>query len=266
MPSEVTIMLPGDVPLVLVRVPAGSFVMGSLGDTGWEDEDEAPTHTVTIGYDFYMGKYELTQQEWFALMGSWPGTAPSTTPGLWDSYPVCDVSWNDAQNLITVLNTHMANTSQGPARFRLPSESEWEYACRAGSTTRFCFGDSTLAPMECSPGPAGDLGDYAWFCGNNGTYGTPEYGSKQVGTKLPNQFGLYDMSGNVWEWCQDWYHNSYTGAPADGSAWQTPAGSYRVCRGGYWNGHANHCRSASRGYAAPGRRNSRIGFRLLWTP
>ncbi|MCX7018871.1 MAG: formylglycine-generating enzyme family protein, partial [Candidatus Sumerlaeota bacterium] len=154
------------------------------------------------------------------------------------------------------LNAHIASTSQGPATFRLPSEAEWEYACRAGSTTRFCFGNSDCISGQCST--LCNLGDYAWYCGNNSPYGT-----KPVGGKLSNAFGLFDMHGNVWKWCEDWYHDSYTDAPADGSAWVSPAGSYRVLRGGLWFNLPRSCRSAYRLGNYPGDRLNYRGFRVV---
>jgi len=265
-PNEITINLPGNVPLVLVRIPAGSFQMGSPDTERSRWSNEGPVHTVNIAYAFYMGKYEVTQRQWQVLMG----TNPAHDYGVGDNYPVYNVSWNDCQSFITALNTHMTNTGQEPATFRLPSEAEWEYACRAGTQTRFFFGDSLSVDDGWTDGPAGVLpgnrSDYMWFGANNSPYG-----SKQVGTKLPNQFGLYDMSGNVWEWCQDWYHSSYTGAPTNGNAWESPAGSYRVIRGGNWHHYARNCRSAGgRDYDPPGNRSSYIGrfpfgFRLLRT-
>ncbi len=251
-----TILLPGNVPLELVRIPAGSFQMGSPDTERSRLDREGLVHTVTIGYDFYMGKYEVTQAQWLAVMGSWPGTAPSSSYGVGDDYPAYYVSWTDAQNFITAVNTHITNTGQGPATVRLPSEAEWEYACRAGTQMRFYFGDSLSVGDDCEDD--GIRSQYMWYCGNNSPYE-----SKPVGGKLPNAFGLYDMSGNVWEWCQDWYHSSYTGAPADGSAWESPTGSYRVRRGGRWDGGAQRCRSAFRDFYWPGYRGYFIGFRLV---
>ncbi|HUT23954.1 MAG TPA: formylglycine-generating enzyme family protein [Sumerlaeia bacterium] len=255
-PEEITVFLPGDVLLTLVRVPAGSFQMGSPDTERSRYPNEGPVHTVNIAYDFYMGKTELTQRQWLALMGSWPGSAPNSTYGVGDNYPAYFISWNDCQNFIAALNQHIANTGQGPATFRLPSEAQWEYACRAGTQTRFFFGDSLSVDDGDTDGPAGTLpgnrSDYMWFGANNSPHG-----SKPVGTKLPNQFGLYDMSGNVWEWCQDWYHLSYTAAPTDGSAWVSPTGSYRVLRGGDWRNGAYSCRCAGRDNTYP---VSRYGF------
>lgn len=260
--DEVTIMLPGDVPLVLVRIPAGSFQMGSPDTERERGSDEGPVHTVNIAYDFYIGKYELTQQQWLAVMGIWPGRAPSSMYGLGDNYPAYFISWNDCQDFISALNTYVTNTGQGPATFQLPSEAEWEYACRAGTQTRFFFGDSLSVGDYREDGPAGVLpgnrSDYMWYAGNNSPYGL-----KPVGTLLPNQFGLYDMSGNLLEFCQDWYNDSYTGAPADGSAWETPSGSDRVLRGGGWSLYATYCRSAFREPFDPVGRNNAQGMRLL---
>jgi formylglycine-generating enzyme required for sulfatase activity len=264
-PSVITVFLPGDVPLVFVRIPAGSFQMGSPNTERSRWSAEGPVHTVNIGYSFYMGKTELTQRQWLAVMGSWPGGAPSSAYGVGDNYPAYYISWNDCQNFITALNLHIANTAQGPATFRLPSEAEWEYACRAGTQTRFFFGDSLTVNDYFTDGPAGTLpgnrSDYMWFGANNSPNGT-----KPVGTNLPNQFGLYDMSGNVWEWCQDWYHWSYIGAPSDGSAWLSPTSSYRVLRGGSWSLNAFDCRSADRyNDTPPGYRVNYIGARFVRT-
>ena len=192
------------------------------------------------------------------------GSSPSSDLGLGDNYPAYDISWNDCQNFITALNTHIINTGQGAANMRLPSEAEWEYACRGGTQTRFFFGDSLGcddSTEDCAAGVLpGNRSDYMWYGGNN----TPN-GSKPVGTKLPNQFGLYDMSGNLWEWCQDWYHSNYNGAPDDGSPWVSPTSSSRVLRGGSRNYYAGACRSANRHWNTPGFRYYAVGFRLART-
>ncbi len=250
--EEITILLPGGVPLVLVYIPAGTFLMGRYSGEQDSLAEEDPQHSVTLSQDFYMGKYELTQQQWLAVMGSWPGRAPSALYGVGDTYPAYFVSWDDAQNFIAALNTHIANTSQGPATVRLPSEAEWEYACRAGTTTRFYWGDD-LSLLE--------IGDYAWWDRNNSPYG-----SKPVGGKLPNAFGLYDMIGSLWEWCEDDWHDNYTGAPVNGSAWvDAPRGSLRALRGGFWNSWVLDCRSASRLGTFADSRTS-LGFRVSRTP
>jgi formylglycine-generating enzyme required for sulfatase activity len=244
--EEVTIMLPGDVPLELVRIPAGTFMMGRYPGEQDSYTNEDPQHSVTISQGFYMGKYEVTQQQWLALMGSWPNTIPSSDLGLGDNYPAYYLSWNDVQSFIATLNTHITSTSQGTVTVRLPSEAEWEYACRANTTTRFYFGESLGCAADCTDCAAGVLtgnrSDYMWYCGNN----SPN-GSKPVGDKLPNTFGLYDISGNLFEWCEDDWHDSYTGAPTDGRAWvDNPRSSTRVVRGGDWPITANDCRSAAR--------------------
>jgi len=151
-----------------------------------------------------------------------------------DDHPVYNVSWNEIQDFESELND----------AFRLPSESEWEYACRAGTETRFYWGDDE------------DIDDYAVHYDNN------PRGSANVGTKRPNAWGLYDMSGNIQEWCEDWYHSDYTNAPTDGLAWVSPSGSNRVLRGGSWSLYAYCCRSASRSGVVPSGRNDCVGFRL----
>ena len=260
-----TINLPGGVPLVLVRIPAGTFQMGSPEDERGRWADEGPVHTVNIGYDFYMGKYEVTQAQWLAVRGSWPDPVyypgnPSYPLGAGDNYPAYFISWNDAQDFIGSLNAYIASSGQGPLTVRLPSEAEWEYACRAGTTTRFSFGDSLSVNDSCEDD--GLRSQYMWYCGNNEPYGQPGYGTKPVGTKLPNAFGLHDMHGNVSEWCEDWWHDSYTRAPADGSAWVSPSGSLRVLRGGDWADSAGYCRSAYRYISTPSYRDYYYGFRL----
>jgi len=259
-PTE-TLLLPGGVPLELVRILGGSFQMGSPDTERSRDSDEGPVHMVTINYDFYMGKYEVTQAQWLAVMGSWPGSALSSIYEVGDTYPAYYVTWDEAQNFITALNTHVTNTGQGPATVRLPSEAEWEYACRAGTQTRFYFGDSLSVGDDCEND--GIRGQYMWYCDNNADYGEAGYGSKPVGGKLPNAFGLYDMSGNLGEWCEDDWHGSYTGAPSNGSAWiGAPRGSFRVLRGGGWYDYARDCRSAPRYGGTPGSRGD-FGLRLV---
>ncbi len=259
---ERTILLPGSVPLVLRWVPSGSYQMGRYPGEADSYTSEDPQHPVTLAYGFWMGKYEITQQQWLAVRGSWPGTAPSATYGLGNTYPAYYISWDDTKNFITSLNAHIVSSGQGPLTVRLPSEAEWEYACRAGTTTRFYFGDSLGCDGLCTDCAAGTLPGnrtaYMWYCGNN----SPN-GSKAVGGKTANAFGLYDMSGNVYEWCEDDYHSSYTGAPTNGSAWvDSPRASHRMIRGGSWHNDARGCRSAFRYYYTPGSRNYYVGFRL----
>ncbi|MEA3324727.1 MAG: formylglycine-generating enzyme family protein [Euryarchaeota archaeon] len=220
-------------------IPAGEFMMGS--EDGFDDEK--PVHKVRIGKPFYLGTYPVTQAEWKAVMGN----NPSHFKG--DDLPVESVSWDDVQEFIKKLNE-----KEGTDKYRLPSEAEWEYACRAGTNTRYSFGDSESK-----------LGDYAWYDYNSGSKTHP------VGKKKPNPGGLYDMHGNVWEWVQDRWHSNYDGAPTDGSAWESGDGAHRVLRGGSWGGNARYCRSADRRHDDPGYRNSNdpgyrrdyLGFRLL---
>ncbi len=261
-PEEILIELPGEVPLVLVRIPGGSFQMGSPETERGRWLNEGPLHEVTINYNFYMGKYEITQQQWIAVMDSWPDVEPSSAYGLGDTYPAYRVSWNDAKDFISTLNTHITATGQGPATVRLPTEAEWEYACRAGTNNRFFFGDSLAVDDECEDD--GIRSQYMWYCGNNAPDKESTSGSKPVGETMPNGFGLFDMSGNIYEWCEDEWHDSYAGAPDDGSAWTGPSGgTHCVARGGAWLNYAKSCRSAKRDSYWPSYRNFLVGFRLV---
>jgi formylglycine-generating enzyme required for sulfatase activity len=179
--------------------------------------DEKPLHSVTISKGFYMGKFEVTQKEWVAIMGS----NPSYFEG--DNRPVERVSWNDVQEFIKKLNA-----KEGGDKYRLPTEAEWEYACRAGSNGKWHFGDNE-----------NQLGDYAWYTANSGNE------TKPVGQKKPNAFGLHDMHGNVWEWCQDWYGKDYYGNSPKTDPTGPSSGSYRVYRGGSWPDTAPDARCAS---------------------
>ena len=201
--------------------------------------DDKPAHKVKITKPFYIGVYEVTQAQYEKIMGKnlWGFKGPDR--------PVDNVSWNDA-----VLFCKKLSEKEG-VNYRLPTEAEWEYACRAGTTTRYYWGDDPTYT-------AGD--DYAWWQHN--AWAVDENYAHVVGLKTANAFGLHDMSGNVWEWCQDWYHLSYTGAPADGSAWESPSGSQRVLRGGCWSFYAYECRSAHRGRFGPGVAGYGIGFRI----
>jgi formylglycine-generating enzyme required for sulfatase activity len=209
-----------------ILIPAGEFYMGS------EEDEEEPVHKVKINNPFYLGTYPVTQREWKAVMGD----NPSKFKG--DDLPVEQVSWNDIQEFIKKLNE-----KEDTDKYRLPSEAEWEYACRAGTTTKYSFGDSES-----------ELGDYAWYLDNAGDKTHP------VGRKKPNSWGLYDVHGNVWEWVQDSWHSNYNGAPNDGSAWESGGG---VFRGGSCSDYARRCRSAVRLRFDPRFRGSVLGFRLL---
>ena len=212
-----------------VWVPAGSFMMGS--ETG--EKNERPMHRVTIGAGFYMGKYEVTQAQWMQVMGN----NPSDFKG--DTLPVEHVSWHDAQEFIRKLNA----LGDGFA-YRLPTEAEWEYAGRAGTTGDY----------------AGELEAMAWYESN------AKGSTHPVGQKKPNLFGLYDMHGNVWEWCADMSPETYQGAPSDGSAWLDPGSQKRILRGGSWDHDRQHTRSAYRHWFSPNRHTHGIGFRAVATP
>jgi len=218
-----------------VQIPAGEFDMGSPANEKERFSNEDPVHHVKISKAFYMGKYEVTQKQWRDVMGN----NPSNFNG--DNLPVEQVSWNDVQAFVKKLNQN-----EGIDKYRLPSEAEWEYAARAGTTTRYSFGDDESK-----------LGEYAWYDGNSG--GT----THEVGQKKPNPWGLYDTHGNVWEWVQDIWHDSYNGAPTDGSAWEGD-GSARVIRSGNYYGVATwYQRSAVRNGDYPARSGPGLGFRLL---
>ena len=262
LPNPVTIYLPGDVPIEMVRIPAGTFLMGSLADERSRADDEGPTQTVTISNELYMTRTEITQSQWLAVMGGWPGAAPDAGNGLGPGFPAYNVSWFDAIDFTVALNALMSTTGQTPPTFRLPTEAEWEYACRAGTQTRFFFGDSLGAGDLCEDAPGGVLPgyrtDYMWYCGNNGTGG-----SKEAARKLANQFGLHDMAGNVWEWCYDVY-GAYPGG------WQVDptgptSGTVRVRRGGAWFDNADQLRSANRGSSVATLRSYETGFRVCFS-
>lgn len=207
--------------------------MGSI-----EHVASKPIRTVNIK-SFLLGKTEVTQGQWKALMGS----NPSAFKNCGDNCPVENVSWDDAKQYIQKLN------ARSRKQYRLPSEAEWEYTARAGSGGKWSFGDDES-----------QLPNHAWFKDNRA-------GNTQgVGQKQANAFGLFDMHGNVWEWVQDCFHESYTGAPSDGSAWTSSCnGGERVLRGGSWSNGAAVLQSADRVRSFPDLRNDYIGFRLART-
>ncbi len=249
--GEVTVTLPGSVPLVMVTVPAGSFNMGRYAGEVDSYSTAAPQHQVTFAQSFTLAKYELTKRQWQAIMGTTPWSGQPNISTDLDS-PAVYISWSDAQSFVTALNTHITNTSQGAATFRLPSEAEWEYAARAGTSTRFHWGDDSTYTQ---------ISNYAWWYGT--TWDINERYAHVVGLKQPNSWGFYDLHGNAWEWCQDYWNANYTGAPTNGSAWVSPAGTYRVLRGGGWDKMGDTLRASFRGYgyAADGRGGS-VGLRL----
>jgi len=214
----------------LILIPAGEFTMGSPANEAGRRRDEGPQHQVRILAPFYLAKYELTQGEWISVTGRKPGHFTE------ESHPVHEHGKRACQEFIDKLNEKIGAERDSPI-FSFPTEAQWEYACRAGSTTRYCYGDD---PND------GEFGDYAWHKGNSGSKLQP------VGRKKPNRWGLYDMHGNVWEWCQDDGHPTYDGAPSDGSAWATPGGTGLLSlRGGSYANLPRDCRSAKRNNTRP---------------
>ena len=232
-PGKVDVIdLGKDVKLEMVLIPAGKFKMGSPASEKDRNEKETQ-HEVTLTKPFYMGKYEVTQEQWFEIMGE----NPSREKGR--KLPVTNVSWEDCQEFIKKLN---AKTDGG---YRLPTESEWEYACRAGTTTAYSFGDK-ITPKDAN------------YIGSE--IGKPV----AVGSYKPNAFGLYDMHGNVWECSEDWYGNYPAGAVIDPKGPAT--GKYRVLRGGSFNYYVSSARSSCLFLNTPTFRYNYVGFRLARTP
>jgi len=217
----------------MIEIPAGSFDMGSAKG----EANEQPVHRVTIAKPFAIGKTEVTQAQWVALMG----TNPSQFDTCGNDCPVDQVSWDDVQLYLKKLN---AKTGK---QYRLPTEAEWEYACRAGNDTEFCGGDLADA--------------VSWNNINSGSF--MFYSPHPVATKKPNAFGLFDMSGNVWEWVEDTYFPNYTGAPTDGSA--RLGGAMRVLRGGSWGKDPKYSRAFARTRFSATFRDFSHGFRVALT-
>jgi len=252
--------LPGGVGLEMMRIPAGTFLMGSPEDELDRSPSEGPQHEVTVG-TFFMGRMPVTQPQWQVVAELPPverelNPEPSSFKG--GIRPVENVSWYDAVEFCARLSKHSGR------EYRLPTEAEWEYACRAGTTTPFHFGETITTDLANYRGT--DDESPKW----SGSYG---YGPKGEyrGKTTPmdtfgvlNAFGLYDMHGNVWEWCQDYWHENYEGAPTDGSAWiEGGDESRRILRGGSWVDVPRLCRSAFRLYITPDNASYVIGFRVV---
>jgi formylglycine-generating enzyme required for sulfatase activity len=228
--------------MTFVYIPAGRFVMGSPDDEIGRDEFEYQ-HEVIISKGFYLQMTEVTQQQWTAVME----LNPSKIIG--DDHPVEQVSWYDCQQFIKRLNQ-----MEGDTKYRLPTEAEWEYACRAGMTTAFYSGHISVIGKELDP----NLDRLGWYRGNSQNTSHP------AGQKLPNVWGLYDMHGNVWEWCQDWWEHWY-GKFQDGPISDPKGprkGVFKVYRGGSWFSGAQYHRAADRMRARPDTRSYGIGFRV----
>lgn len=246
-PSAYTIPWLG---LELMPIPAGEFLMGSPEEEEHRDYSELDEtqHWVTISRPFWMGKYPVTQSQWEAVMGD----NPSRFKEAGKDAPVENVSWEEAMEFCREVNRREAREGRLPQgyEFTLPTEAQWEYACRAGTTTVFHFGDSLSSHQ-------------ANFDGNH-PYGDAEEGpfldtTTPVGKYRPNAWGLYDMHGNVWEWCHDWFGNYPSGSVTDPAG--PNSGTDRVRRGGSWIYDGKYCRSANRGRVTPGFRNLTLGFR-----
>ena len=228
----ITIPVKKGISIEMVRVEAGTFTMGATPEMEYPWNDEKPTHQVILTNDYYIGKYEVTQALWQAVMGK----NPSKFKG--DNLPVENVSWDDCQEFISKLNSVTGKA------FRLPTEAEWEYAARGGNKSRgYQYSGSN------------NFLDVAWFKDNSGSK------THAVGTKQPNELGIYDMSGNVWEWCQDWYGAYSSSSPVNPTG--ANSGSVRVLRGGSWLYFARICHSSCRSLRSPDICDFNLGLRLV---
>jgi formylglycine-generating enzyme required for sulfatase activity len=233
-----------DVNVEMIFIPGGIFQMGSPLHHGFEDEH--PQHPGSIA-PFFMSKSTITQEQWLAVMKkklSWRFQGARR--------PVDSVSWNDAQDFCRRLSKIVKKA------YRLPGEAEWEYACRANTGTPFSYGPTLTTDM------ANYVGEYVFAQEPKGIY---RHETTEAGFFPPNAFGLYDMHGGLWEWCADAWHDDYTGAPADGSVWETgQQASYRVGRGGSWHEPPNNCRCGVRLKYDPTERDEFFGFRIALSP
>jgi formylglycine-generating enzyme required for sulfatase activity len=222
-PTSSVTLISNKLGMKFANIPAGTFQMGETGDS----------HTVTLSQSFYLGTTEVTQTQWVSVMFNNPSSFNNC-----DNCPVENVSWEDVQAFIKKLN------DRGDGKYRLPTEAEWEYAARANSTAKYSFGDNEAL-----------LGNYAWFDKNSGSK------THEAATKQPNDWGLYDMHGNVWEWVQDWYGDYPTGSVTNPAGIKT--GTDKVIRGGSWGNDRTLLQSASRSGYAPSIRDQFLGFRLV---
>ncbi|MGL5135986.1 MAG: SUMF1/EgtB/PvdO family nonheme iron enzyme, partial [Planktothrix sp.] len=246
--------LDNNISLEMVSIPGGTFMMGAAQNEANASSDEYPQHLVNIAA-FSMAKYPITQAQWEAVLAL-PKIKidlkrdPSDFKGA--NRPVENVNWHQAQEFCQRLSQKTGKT------YRLPSEAEWEYACRAQTTSPFHFGETITA----------DLANYdASNTYGSGPKGTYRRQTTDVGSFPPNTFGLYDMHGNIWEWCADPWHENYNGAPTDGSVWESGGNTqYRVMRGGSWYNYPRYCRSAYRNWIEPDVRKRAYGLRVVSLP
>jgi formylglycine-generating enzyme required for sulfatase activity len=231
--------LSDDIDIEMVYVPGGSFIMGSN-----DYYNEQPPHLVNIS-EFHVSKYPITQAQYQLVMGKNPAFFQGG-----DLLPVENISWNDAGQFCQNLSDRTGS------KYRLLSESEWEYACRAGTNTPFLFGDA-IAPRL-----ANFSDGYIYREQSTTSYHRQ---TTAVGSFPANNFGLHDLHGNVWEWCQDLWHNNYQGSPTTGSVWDSGDSSCRVLRGGSWLSDPWFCRSTNRSYLSPESKNYSVGFRVVFS-
>ena len=243
--QTLTAKLPGGVQMTFVWINPGTLSMGSPPTEPGRDDDEGPQRQVTISQGFYLGQSEIPQAQWQAVMSTQPWAGMDFVRQGSD-YPAAGISWIDVQYMAQKLNGQA-----GAPLYRLPTEAEWEYACRAGTTTRWSFGDDERL-----------LDEYVWHAGNTWNVGL-QY-SQKVATRRPNPWGLYDMHGNLWEWVQDWYRPDYYRRDPATDPPGPETGTQRVLRGGYFhNNGARRQRSANRLSQVPEGRFASIGARLL---
>lgn len=243
-------MLANSIGMQFAKVSAGEFLMGSPESWGVAANDERPQHTVRVASPFYLGVTQVTQRQYAVVMGKNPSSFSKTGGGAdhvkgmdTSDFPVEMISWHDTLEFCKTLS------AKEHRKYRLPTEAEWEYACRAGTVTNWCHGDDQAS-----------LQHYAWYGGNaNGTI-------HPVAKKKPNAWGLCDMHGNVAEWCSDWYGEDYYANSSTGNPTGPDAGSYRVNRGGSWYSPALLCRSAYRRGDRPSLRGNLLGFRVVVVP
>jgi uncharacterized protein (TIGR02996 family) len=242
LPQE-TITLPGGVEMTFSFIPPGSFLMGS--DHREAKAGEKPVHRVTLTKGFFLGIHPVTQAQWRAITGE----SPSHFQG--DNRPVENVSWDDAQEFCRKLTIHLA----GRVKVGLPSEAEWEYACRAGTTTEFHFGD------VITPDLANYAGNFTWNGSPKGKY---RQETTEVGSFPSNSWGLFDMHGNVWEWCQNGYGPYSADDQVDPAQLSEHSNEYCILRGGCWCGGPICCRAAFRNWYEPATRDINFGFRCVF--